>query len=205
MAALGVLLDGLTWMLPHRVVWKLQLRHSHKIAISAIFAIGLLNIVIGGLRLSALTEVAYGGDVTYGIGTTLMWSMAQMSTGIIVACCPHLRPLFEKILPSRLTRVPTRKSTSPPHQSRPQTPQQTNPGDFQEAPAHILLQPRQNSITVTTRIEVSTGSLSPNTPAASHDGHLEPWSPTFDIEAGPADGIPSTSCCVGCLRRGSCC
>ena len=41
-AAIGVAIDSLTWMLPHCVVWRLQLRLSHKLAISAIFALGLL-------------------------------------------------------------------------------------------------------------------------------------------------------------------
>jgi hypothetical protein len=41
-AILSVLLDALVWYLPHHVVWNLQLRLSHKLAISAIFAFGLL-------------------------------------------------------------------------------------------------------------------------------------------------------------------
>ena len=41
-AALGITLDVLTWSLPHCVVWRLQLRLSHKIAVSAMFAFGLL-------------------------------------------------------------------------------------------------------------------------------------------------------------------
>jgi hypothetical protein len=86
------------------------------------------NIIIGGLRISALTEVAYGRDVTYGIGPSLIWAIAQIGTGTIVACCPHLRPLFEKVLPHRFVRVPTRKST----------------------PQHTPWQKRQASITVTT-------------------------------------------------------
>ena len=42
-AATGVVLDAVTWMLPHYVVWRLQLRLAHKIAITAIFAFGLLS------------------------------------------------------------------------------------------------------------------------------------------------------------------
>lgn len=42
MAALGVALDLLTWTIPHCVVWRLRLRLAHKIAITAIFALGIL-------------------------------------------------------------------------------------------------------------------------------------------------------------------
>lgn len=42
-AALGVGIDALTWVLPHYVVWrKLKLRLAHKLAITTIFAFGSL-------------------------------------------------------------------------------------------------------------------------------------------------------------------
>jgi hypothetical protein len=41
-AILGVVLDAITWYLPHHVVWNLRLRLSHKLAVSLIFAFGLL-------------------------------------------------------------------------------------------------------------------------------------------------------------------
>ncbi|KAH7075457.1 hypothetical protein BKA63DRAFT_297721 [Paraphoma chrysanthemicola] len=179
MAAAGVALDAVIWLLPHCVVWRLQLRRAHKLAITGIFAFGVLNIVIGGLRISALTGVAYGSDVTFGIGTTLLWALAQISAGIIVACCPHLRPVFEMIVPRRLTRISTRKSAA-----------------FQH--------PRP-SIMVTTRIDVrNTPPLAALT-ATFHDGHQEPWAPTFNVEQGLALDLHHTLCSHGHLRRGSCC
>lgn len=42
MAAVGVALDLLTWITPHYVVWHLQLRRAHKLAITVIFAFGIL-------------------------------------------------------------------------------------------------------------------------------------------------------------------
>ncbi|KAF2036408.1 hypothetical protein EK21DRAFT_96328 [Setomelanomma holmii] len=181
--ALGVALDGLTWLLPHCVVWRLQLRRAHKLAITTIFAFGVLNIIIGGLRINGLTEVTYGGDVTYGIGTTLMWAIAQISTGIIVACSPHLRPVFEMIVPRRLTRVYIRKSASSQH----------------------ITGGRHPSIVVTTRIDIRDSSPSPRVVSTFHDGHQEPWAPTFDVEPGPASELGHTMCDNGCLHRGSCC
>jgi hypothetical protein len=41
-AIVGVILDAVTWYLPHQVVWNLRLRLSHKMAVSLIFAFGLL-------------------------------------------------------------------------------------------------------------------------------------------------------------------
>jgi hypothetical protein len=42
-AACGLALDVLTWTLPHCVVWRLQLRLAHKVAITVIFAFGSLS------------------------------------------------------------------------------------------------------------------------------------------------------------------
>lgn len=42
MAAAGVALDAVIWLLPHCVVWRLQLRRAHKLAITVIFAFSVL-------------------------------------------------------------------------------------------------------------------------------------------------------------------
>lgn len=43
MAAVGVALDLITWIMPHYVVWGLHLRRAHKVAITALFAFGILS------------------------------------------------------------------------------------------------------------------------------------------------------------------
>ena len=40
--ACGMAIDLAIWSLPHFVVWKLQLRRAHKVAITIIFALGIL-------------------------------------------------------------------------------------------------------------------------------------------------------------------
>lgn len=42
-AAVGVGLDIITWLTPHYVVWRLRLRLAHKLAITAVFAFGILS------------------------------------------------------------------------------------------------------------------------------------------------------------------
>jgi len=162
MASVGLAMDALTWLLSHYVVWRLQLPLVHRLAITAIFAFGLITIIIGALRIRALSRIQYqGSDVTWNIGTCLMWAIAQMSAGIIVACCPHLRPIFEKVLPHRLTRVKTKR------------PEQACTA-------------RQRPILVTTSIALEPSHQLALVPAVFHDGQLEPWAPTFDVERGPA-------------------
>lgn len=42
MTTVGIGLDLITWVTPHYVVWGLHVRLAHKVAISAIFAFGIL-------------------------------------------------------------------------------------------------------------------------------------------------------------------
>jgi hypothetical protein len=215
-AVLGVVLDALIWCLPHYVVWHLRLRLSHKVAVSAMFAFGLLcdqassvlvkanmfsNMFIGALRVDSLADVAYTGDVTYGIGTTLMWALAQISTGIIVACLPHLRPLFDCILPRRLIHLSTRRSKT---QSKASL-------VSQQAPSVLIpprIQSRAGSITVTTKIAVErAGHFQPPLPPPIdiHDGQLDPDGPVFHVEQGPAKRSGLLAHCCGGSSRGCGC
>jgi hypothetical protein len=120
-----------------------------------------------------------------------MWAIAQISTGIIVACCPHLRPIFEKILPHRLTRLSTRKSKNALRAS-----ELTQTSGLTLGPPEKELS-RNASITVTTDIAVQgTGPL-PATPVEFHDGKVESWGPTFDVERGPANRLRLLTTCCG--------
>ncbi|KAK1913329.1 hypothetical protein P3342_005265 [Pyrenophora teres f. teres] len=181
-AATGVALDCLVWYLPHHVVWKLRLRIAHRVAVSAVFAFRLLNVIICVLRVNSLIGMVYQGDRTCGIETTLMWATAQISSGIVVACSLHLRPLFTMILPHGLIHLSSHRSknTSKTSQSsqRPQTIQ-----------VPLIDQRRIGSITVTTDIAVRDGAHLHPHPPEFQDGPVDPWASTFDIEQGPSRRI----------------
>ena len=140
------------------------------------------NVFIGVLRVNSL--VVHQGDETCGIEPTLMWATAQISTGIVVACSLHLRPFFEMILPHGLIHLSSHrlKGTSNISQTsqRPQTIQ-----------VALLDQSRSGSISVTTDIAVRDGAhLPPHPhPPEFQDGTVDPWTPTFDVEQGPAKHI----------------
>ncbi|KAF1829471.1 hypothetical protein BDW02DRAFT_509894 [Decorospora gaudefroyi] len=185
LAALGITLDCLTWCLPHYVVWRLQLRLSHKIAVSFIFALGFLNIFITGFRIDWLARGLNFDDRRYGIRTTFMWALAQISTGIVVACCLHLRPLFEFLLACTQNHLCSCRSRSLPR---------GRPG-----------QSRNECIRVTTKIFVDHESQPSPSSAGFPDGKVKPWAPTFQVEQGPAKRLQYlTSCCGGSSRGCPC-
>ncbi|XPS72392.1 hypothetical protein M3J09_004557 [Ascochyta lentis] len=147
------------------------------------------TIVIGACRITVTAKTSLGGQWTHDVGIKLLWALAQMSTEIIVACLPILRPVFEKIIPRRFTRIHIHSSnhigTGGPSTSRP------------------------NSITVTTRLEVGKVVPFPTLPVQFHDGHQELWGPTFEVARSQAvlrrhtplsrEGPPrAIGCC--CLR-----
>lgn len=173
LAGFGLIIDGVTWIMPHFVVWTLQLRRAHKIAITSIFALGILcedqsfihepnwladsahsNIVIGISRITALADLSFTSDITYDVVSTMIWDMAQVSTAMILACCPLLRPVFERLIPKGLTRMATK----------------------------ITAHRKSSSIRVTTRIDVRPASIKPRLQSGFHDGFQETEGPTFEVE-----------------------
>lgn len=52
-----------------------------------------------------IAKFAPDGDLTYSLPTNLLLNLTQMSVGIVVACLPHMRPVFEKMIPRRFTRI----------------------------------------------------------------------------------------------------
>lgn len=115
--------------------------------------------MIGVFRITSIADVSFNGDLTHGMGTNLLWALAQMSTGITVACLPHLRPAFERTLPSKFTRISTIPCTNA----------QTSIQNEQDS--LIPRVTRQASISVTTKIEI--GNATPKLSAPFHDGQQE--------------------------------
>ncbi|KAF2659399.1 hypothetical protein K491DRAFT_194432 [Lophiostoma macrostomum CBS 122681] len=158
-AGCGLVLDGGIWLLAHFVVWDLQLRNAHKIAITVIFAFGLLNVIIAVFRISSVAALDYHGDILYDAVPAVIWAVAELSTAIALACCPLLRPLFEKMVPRRLThiasgryrtkndassiRVTTRIQVHP-HSSRPRSP--SGMRDSQALDFVVECQPKQQDL-----------------------------------------------------------
>lgn len=132
--------------------------------------------------------------------------MAQISTSIIVACCPYLRPLFEKIMPRRLIRL---SSLRPVSVARSQEDPEKNSVDDatprQDSHQAGQGRSRTNSITVTTTIEVHPSAPSPSFKPMFHDGHEESWTQTVKVEAKPEHELPETPGAGGLLRGCNCC
>ncbi|KAF2116503.1 hypothetical protein BDV96DRAFT_27547 [Lophiotrema nucula] len=179
--AWGLVNDGIIWSLPHFVVWRLRLRLAHKIAITAIFALAFLNILMAIFRINSLMAVTFGGDITYDVVPAIIWAIAQLSIAIIVACCPLLRPVFEKMIPTRLTKilpVPGAKAR-PSAIARPAT---SSTFRVPATPTMTTVQVPPSTIRATTRIDVLPHTSRPiSRTGCFHDSLQESEGPVVEI------------------------
>ncbi|KAF2875851.1 hypothetical protein BDV95DRAFT_591276 [Massariosphaeria phaeospora] len=115
--AIGVLdliVDVMVLMLPMPLLWNLKVSLPNKVALFAIFGVGVFTMVISILRIVALLAVDYV-DITFTASYPTLWSFTEPAIGISVACAPLLRPLFRN---GRLGRLFSQKMTGGSSSSR---------------------------------------------------------------------------------------
>lgn len=85
------------WILPLPKVWALQMRIATKLALSAIFAIGLVDVIMGILRIVAVAKVDFEADWVLVFAQMYFFSELEAGLAILVACAPTLKPLFRSL------------------------------------------------------------------------------------------------------------
>ena len=126
---------GLILLLPIYNVWKLQMRTRHKVAVVGLFLLGGFTTITGIIRLHFLTYAFASlrdplfNDVTCTFptrycsslsltvildhyGPVFYWTIIETNTGILSACLPTFRPLFEAYPIGSLMSVLTRPFSS---------------------------------------------------------------------------------------------
>ncbi|KAJ5807009.1 Satratoxin biosynthesis SC1 cluster protein [Penicillium riverlandense] len=96
--AVGVLdlvTDVCVFALPLPMIWNLHARMATRAALSSVFGLGILTMVVSILRIVALMATNFA-DITYTASYPLLWSFLEPALGITVACGPLLGPLTKK-------------------------------------------------------------------------------------------------------------
>ncbi|KAJ5287208.1 Satratoxin biosynthesis SC1 cluster protein [Penicillium angulare] len=96
--AVGVLdlaSDVCVFALPIPMIWNLHAPMATRAALSSVFGLGLLTMVVSILRIVALVATDFA-DITYTEAYPLLWSFLEPAIGITVACGPLLGPLVKK-------------------------------------------------------------------------------------------------------------
>ncbi|KAK3994873.1 hypothetical protein QBC44DRAFT_35336 [Cladorrhinum sp. PSN332] len=103
-----VITNFFIWLLPIYEIWRLAASIKTKVAISTVFLLASLSVISSIVRLVLCHRVHLEmsgdgttvgvGDVTLVMTGALTWAHIEVSTGLIAACLPALRPVGIKIL-----------------------------------------------------------------------------------------------------------
>ncbi|KEY83999.1 integral membrane protein Pth11 [Aspergillus fumigatus] len=113
-ASMNIATDLTLLIMPMPLISQLQLPRMQKIALMAVFAVGLLVVITSILRLSSLRAVAQNPDTSYSNVGAAYWTAAECNVAIICACLPFLRPLISRIFPRLLSTKSYNKYTGQP-------------------------------------------------------------------------------------------
>jgi hypothetical protein len=109
--AFSVFTDVALCVLPLPFFWTLKVSRREKIIVSCLFGLGLFAAAASVARITVLGELN-DVNVTMRAIPALNWSIAEVFTGIAVACVPCLKPVFVRFVPGKLfTAFKTSTST----------------------------------------------------------------------------------------------
>ncbi|KAI1483881.1 hypothetical protein F4774DRAFT_423425 [Daldinia eschscholtzii] len=93
-ASINIASHILILVLPHTVIWKLNMTTKKKINVSLVFAIGVLALLSGIFRLVATVQYFQTQDATYAISRMAVWCGAEMVFVLFVFCAPTFPNVF---------------------------------------------------------------------------------------------------------------
>ncbi|KAK4465106.1 putative integral membrane protein [Cladorrhinum samala] len=98
-AAFSIVTDVIILALPMYPIFTSKLPKSQKLALMAVFALGLFTTITSILRMQTLSFSSKSPDITYDIDSSV-WTMIEIHLAIICACLPMFRLPLAYILPS---------------------------------------------------------------------------------------------------------
>ncbi|OOQ81518.1 integral membrane protein PTH11-like protein [Penicillium brasilianum] len=98
-AGLNILTDLLTYTLPIRVIFKLQMPQKQKIALIFILCLGLFACVSSIIRITYIPAMLKSADYTYAISAAMYWSVIETNVAIFAASIPSFKAIASRFLP----------------------------------------------------------------------------------------------------------
>jgi len=117
-AVLNVISDVAIVIMPIPMIAKLQMPLRHKLGVIGIFLTGTLVIIAGIGRTISYFDVPDDVDFSYHDYYLLIWTSIEPCMGVIGACLPSCRPLFQGFSPESLFGSIRSKFSSRPSSSR---------------------------------------------------------------------------------------
>jgi len=99
MAGVNLVSDFTILTLPMPVIKSLQLPKRQKIMLAAVFCLGFFPCAVSIYRIKTLRTAIDTPDPMYDNVDAATWSFLELTTGVLAACLPTLRPIFIAIMP----------------------------------------------------------------------------------------------------------
>ncbi|KAJ5770960.1 uncharacterized protein N7511_003011 [Penicillium nucicola] len=112
-AALNIFTDVLTYTLPIRVIFKLQMPRKQKIVLAIILCLGLFACVSSIIRITYIPAMLSSADFTYAISGAMYWSVIETNVGILAASIPSFKAIASRFLPRFIGEYSSGKKYGP--------------------------------------------------------------------------------------------
>ncbi|KAL4904256.1 hypothetical protein BDW74DRAFT_178838 [Aspergillus multicolor] len=99
-SSLNALSDIIIFVLPQARIWNLHMRLSRKIALSAVFSVGLIACASGVIKLIYSALMYYNDNKSYYVFFVAVWTLPEMAGGVIAGCLPSVPKVVQNILKS---------------------------------------------------------------------------------------------------------
>ncbi|OGM41142.1 integral membrane protein [Aspergillus bombycis] len=96
-AILNTISDFSLLMLPIFCVWRLHMRNTQKLGLSAVFAAGLFACFSSAMRIGISVQKNNTSDRTYDWFPEFLWTSAEISAGIIASSLPAVPSFFRHV------------------------------------------------------------------------------------------------------------
>ncbi|EPE07941.1 integral membrane protein [Ophiostoma piceae UAMH 11346] len=103
-SSVNILVDWTVAILPAFILWNLQLRRRLKILCFAILSVGVLASIATIVRMPYVPSYASNDDKLYKLANVILWTVIELSLGIIAGSLPSLRKFFKKLAEDNSSR-----------------------------------------------------------------------------------------------------
>ncbi|KIW00117.1 uncharacterized protein PV09_08299 [Verruconis gallopava] len=99
LAGINMTLDIIIFILPIPQLWGLQMHIKKKIAVASMFAVGIFVTACSIVRLGTILKWGKSVNPTYDYTNLAIWSLIEITTGVICACMPGMANLLRRAVP----------------------------------------------------------------------------------------------------------
>ncbi|KAJ5500764.1 hypothetical protein N7453_009815 [Penicillium expansum] len=112
-AALNIVTDLLTYTLPIKVIFHLQMPQKQKLVLAFILCLGLFACISSIIRITYIPTMLSSKDSTYAISGAMYWSVIETNIGIFAASIPSFKAIASRFLPRFIGEYSSGKKYGP--------------------------------------------------------------------------------------------